>query len=142
MKVIARVCFVLFCLSDHCESAIFNKEKGLLKSWGFFFFFLAVQNLCCCAGFSLVVVSRDYSSCSGRTSYCHGFSCCGAQASMVAACGLRSCTAPGLQNTGSVVVVHGLSHSRAYGILLAQGLSLCPCIGRWTLHPDSLGKYI
>ena len=98
--------FVLFCfcLSDHCESAIFNKEKGLLKSWGFFF--LAVQNLCCCAGFSLVVVSRDYSSCNGKT-YCHGFSCCGAPA--LGRTGFNGCCVWAQKLHGSRAPEHRLS---------------------------------
>ena len=33
--------------------------------------------------------------------------------------------APGLWNTGSVVVVHGLSSSEARGISLDQGLNSC-----------------
>ena len=52
--------------------------------------------------FSLVVVSRDYSSCSARASYSHGFPCCrvgalGAQASEVSVCGLSSCSSHTLE---------------------------------------------
>ena len=34
--------------------------------------------------------------------------------------------AQGLQSTGSVVVVHGLSGYAAFGIFSDQGLNLCP----------------
>ena len=52
------------------------------------------------------------SSCGAQASHCGGFSCCGAlvlgsQASVFAA--------PGLQSSGSVVVVHGLSCPAACG---------------------------
>ena len=61
------------------------------------YLFLAVLGLCCCARASSSV----------RTSHCGGFSCCGAQA-----LGLRGLVVVfhELQNTGSVVVVHGLSY--------------------------------
>ena len=49
-----------------------------------------------------------------------GSSCCGAQASLVAACRL---TAASLV---AVIVVHGLSYSSAWGITLIQGSNLCP----------------
>ena len=78
-------CFVLcFCLS------FFR-----IYFW-FFWVFLAASDV------SLVVVSRDYSSCSARASYSHGFPCCrvgalGAQASEVSVCGLSSCSSHTLE---------------------------------------------
>ena len=58
-----------------------------------------------------------------RASHCSGFSCCGAQA-----LGSRASVvvARRLQNTGSVVVAHGLSCSPACGIFLDQGSNPCP----------------
>ena len=66
---------------------------------------------------------RRLSSCGARASHCSGFSCCGAQA-----LGTRASVvvAWGLESTGSVVVVHGLSCSTACGIFLDQGSNLCP----------------
>ena len=61
----------------------------------FFFFlskkilFTAVLGLHCCAGFSLVVASRDYSSCA-QASHCGGFSRCRAQA--LGHMGFRNCS--------------------------------------------------
>ena len=40
----------------------------------------------------------------------------------------------GLQRTGSIVVVHGLSHPVACGIFPDQGLNPCPLIGRQILY--------
>ena len=41
---------------------------------------------------------------------------------------------PGFNSTGSVVVVHGLSCSKAYGIFPDQGSNSCLHIGRWILY--------
>ena len=57
-------------------------------------------------------------NCGVPASHCGGFFSCGAQASIVAACGLSS--------TGSVVVARGFSYSAACGIFPDQGLNLCP----------------
>ena len=46
----------------------------------------------------------------------------------------------GLQRTGSIVVVHGLSHPVACGIFPDQGLNPCPCIGRQILYHEPPGK--
>ena len=93
--------------------------------------FLAVLGLCCFKGFSLVVVSRDYSSLK-----CVGFSLwwlpllqsmgSRAQASVV--------VVPGLQSTGLIAVMQGLSCSAASGIFPDQGLN--PCLLHW--QADSL----
>ena len=70
------------------------------------YLFIAVLGLHCCVGFSPVQRAGGLrSSCSAKVSHCGGFPC-GAQAwwhlgSVVAV--------PGLQRTGSIVVVHGLS---------------------------------
>ena len=72
----------------------------LKKNW---LFFLAVLCLHCC--------TWAFSICSGRTSHCGGFSCCGAQT---------------LGQLGSGVVVHELCCSEACGILPGQGTSPCP----------------
>ena len=58
-----------------------------------FHLFLAVLGLCCCTGFSLVVPSGGYSSCSARASHCGGSSCWGARAlgsSSLSSCGSRA----------------------------------------------------
>ena len=82
-----------------------------------------MQSLHCCAGFSLVAASRGYS--------------------LVVVLGLLIVVAslvgklwalgdvgsvvvvPRLKNTGSIVVVHRLSCSTAYGIFLHQGSNQC-----------------
>ena len=77
----------------------------------------------CCSlpSFSLVVMSRDDFELQCSASHCGGFSCCkarapGAQGSVTAVSGLES--------TGLVVEVHGLSCSEACGTFLDQGSSL------------------
>ena len=72
------------------------------------------------------------------TSHCCAFSVVelGAQGtciSVVLASGLSSCS-PGLQNTGSIVVVHKLSYSKACGIFADQRSN--PCLLHW--QADSL----
>ena len=49
-----------------------------------------------------------------------GASCCGARASLVAACRLTTAS------LGAVIVVHGLRYSSARGLTLIQGANLCP----------------
>ena len=64
---------------------------SFLKKY-FIYLFLAVLGLHCCVGFSLSCEEQGLlSSCSAQVSRCSGFSCCRAQASVVAARGLRSC---------------------------------------------------
>ena len=53
----------------------------------------------------------------------------GMWASVVVACGLRSCGSRGLGAWTSVAVVHGLSCSAACGIFPDQGSNPCPL--RW-----------
>ena len=65
------------------------------------------------------------SSCSAQASHCGGFSCYGAQASVVQHVG-SAVMVPRLWSTGSVVVVHEISCSSVYGIFLDQGLNPCP----------------
>ena len=66
--------------------------------------------------------TRATLSCGAQACDCNGFSCCGARA-----LGQTGSVAviPGLQSTGSGVVVHGLSCSMACGIFPEQGLNLC-----------------
>ena len=61
-------------------------------------------------------------SCGAQASHFNGFSCCGAWA--LGQTG-SAVVIPGLQSTGSVVGVHGLSCSMACGIFPEQGLNLC-----------------
>ena len=87
---------------------------------------MAVLGLCCCQGFSLVEVRGLLPSCDVWAPHCGCFSCCGAQAlgslvSIVAASGLKSCSAR-------------LSCSTARGILRAQEWN--PCLLHW--QADSL----
>ena len=75
----------------------------------YYFLFLAALDLVAARGLSLVAVSGGYSVAALRLSHCGGFSCCGAwalgaQASVVAARRLSSCSV-----WASVVVAHGLS---------------------------------
>ena len=81
--------------------------------------------------------------CGARASHCGGFSSCGARA-----LGMRASVvvARGLQSTGSVVVVHGLSCSAAGGIFPDQGSNPCPL--HWQVdsqplrHQGSPGNWI
>ena len=82
----------------------------------FFFFFGCVGSLLLHTGFLQLQQA-------GATLHCSAVSCCGAwalgmRASVVVACGLQS--------TGSVVVVHGLSCFTACGIFPDQGSNPCP----------------
>ena len=69
-----------------------------------------------CAG-SLCYV-QAYSSFGVPASHCSGFSCGRAQA--------LGHSARGPKNAVSVVALHGLSCSVAYGVFLDQGLNSCP----------------
>ena len=88
-----------------------------------YYLFLAVLGLCCCMDFSLVVLCRLLIAVASLAVE-HGLY--GTQAPAVAA--------PGLQNTGSIVVAHELSCSTACEILSDQGSS--PCLLHWLV--DSL----
>ena len=59
--------------------AMCSVEESNLSDSDFFLFSLAVLGLHCCTGFSLVVMSGDY-SCDVWASHCSGFSCLGARA--------------------------------------------------------------
>ena len=66
-------------------------------------------------GFLQLRRARATLHCGARASHCSGSSCCGARA-----------LEHGLQNTGSVVVAHGLHCSAACGIFPDQGSNPCP----------------
>ena len=74
---------------------------------------------CCCTGFSLVAASGDYSLVAVASLVAGLY---GTQASVVAACGLIC--GSWLYTTGSLVVTHELSCSKACGIFLDQGSNL------------------
>ena len=79
---------------------------------------VALDLHCCVLALSSCSERGLLSGCGAQASHCGGFSCCGAlvlgsQASVFAA--------PGLQSSGSVVVVHGLS---------------CPAAGGRVVFPD------
>ena len=85
---------------------------------------MAILGLCGCAGFSLVEMSRGYS-----TDALHRLLI--AAVSLVAKHGLQGTLAsvvetPRLQNTGSIVLAKGLSCSMVCGIFPDQGLNLSP----------------
>ena len=48
--------------------------------------------------------------------------------------------APGLWSTGSIVAVHGLSHSVACGIFLGQGSTVSPALAGGFFTTEPLGK--
>ena len=85
------------------------KRKILVKLFYIFKFFSInlfifghVGSFAAC-GLSLVAASRAILHCGARASHCSGFSCCrartiGAQASVVAACGLSSCGSQALEH--------------------------------------------
>ena len=85
----------------------------------------------CCVGFSLVVVSRGSSPVMVQRLLIvasvvteHWLS--GAWPSAV--------VAPGLQSTGSAVMVHGLSCSMAQGSSWIRDQTCVSCTGRWLLY--------
>ena len=73
----------------------------------------AVLGLLWSSGFSLVAASKGYFLVTVSLVAEHGLS--GKQASVVAAHGLSSCGSQAIENTGSVVVVHGLSAPQPVG---------------------------
>ena len=91
----------------------------------FIYLFLAVLGLHYCV--------RAFSNCGDRELLF--VEVCGlltAVASLVVEHGLQAHGLQQLWRAGSVVVVHGLSCSKACGIFLDQGLN--PCTGRWILN--------
>ena len=121
-------CFFLIILSPF---SIYFKLSILFYSLSldtslyiFLYLFVAVLRLCCCA-FSVVAVSRDYSSLQSG-----GFSCCKVQA--LGNMGLVAAV-PGLQSVGSIVAAHRLSGSVARGIIPDQELNLC--LLHWQADP-------
>ena len=94
-------------IGTKCVNVTFKKIIYLL-----FTSFLAMLGLYCSTAFPSLWRAEVFSSCSVWVFHCGGFSCCGAQASAVAA--------PRLQSTGSVVVMHKLSCLAACGIFLYQ----------------------
>ena len=115
-----------------------QKLVSLIRSCLFTFFliknnylFMAVLALCWCGAFSLVVMSRGFS----LVAVCEIlFSVTPFEQSTSSRCVGSVVEAPGIQRTGPVVVVHGLSCSVAWGTLLDQGLE--PCLLHW--HMGSL----
>ena len=86
----------------------------------------------CCTGFSLVVTSRGYSLVA-----VYRFLTVVASLDMeqwALRCVGLVVEAPGFYSTGSVVVVHGLSSSKACGIFLDHGSNHVSCIGSQTLY--------
>ena len=110
-----------------------GEEEGLLsrKSYGCFphqatgrshaqifknFICLFLAALCCFAWVFSNCCEHRGCSCSALASHCSDFSCRRARA---------------LATWASVIVVHKLSCSVAYGIFQDQGSTHVPCIGRW-----------
>ena len=75
------------------------------------YLFLAVLGLHCCVGFLLLQRVGPALHLSAQGSHCRGFSCCRAW--------ILGCR-------DSVVVVEGLSYSKACEVFLDQGSNLCP----------------
>ena len=95
----------------------------------FIYLFLAVLGLHCCVGFSLVAVSKGKS----LVVVCRLLI---VAASLVRKHRLQGAWAseaavPGLQSSGSIVVVNGLNRSLVYGISLHQGWN--PCLLDWQM---------
>ena len=103
-----------------------------------FYLLLTVMVLRCCAGFfSSSSEWGPLSSCGAWASQRAGFSHCRALLQALGAADVGSvAVAPGLQDTGSVVVVHRLSLSTAHGIFPDQGLN--PSLLRWQAASLSL----
>ena len=114
---------------------ILNKFYILLF---YLFNFLAVLDLNCCTGFSLVVVSWDYSLGALRRLLI-------AVVPLVAEFKLLESTwasvvaASGLWSTGLKVVAHGLSCSAACAIFLDQGWKLCLLL--WQVTSLALSRH-
>ena len=121
------ILFMVFCTLTFLPRVLHSLLKNLI------YLFLAVLCLRCCVGFSLVVVSRGYPSLQWGS-----FSL---QWLLLQSTGSRSrglvVVAPGLQSTGSVIVVHGLTCSTASGIFPDQGSNLCLLMWQMDFPPLS-----
>ena len=103
-----------------------------------FYLPLAMLGLHCCEGFSLVVESRGYSSCSVGTAHSRGSSGCRARALGWVGFsrfsnGLNSCSSWALE-LRLIAVAHGVSYFAASGTFPDWGSNLC--LLHW--QPDSL----
>ena len=85
---------------------------------------MAVLGLSCCAGFPLVAVAGATLRCTAWASHRGGFPCCRAQ---VLGHVDSAVVAPRLQSTGSVVVGHRLSCSKACRVFQDQ------CLLHWQM---------
>ena len=109
------------------------------------YLFLALLGLCCCTDFSLVVLS-------GGCSQVVVFRLLIVVASLVVELRLSvlrfsnpntkdsKAVAPRLQTTGSIVVAHGLSCSKACGILQTRDRIRVFNPGRWSLYRSHQGS--
>ena len=77
------------------------------------------------------------SSCGAGASHCGGFSSDGPGLQSL---GASVVAVPGLWNTGSTAVVHGLSCSSAHGIFPDRNRTHVFCTGRWILTTEPPGK--
>ena len=122
----------------------------LLKKSVAYSFIFDCAGSCRCTDFSLVAESRGLlSGCGAWASHFIDFSCC-RRSTGSRAHGLQELrqldsvvAAPGLQSTGSVVVMHRPSCSVACGVLSGQGTDRVSCIGRHILRfftPEPPGK--
>ena len=102
-----------------------SKNQGLSATLLFTYLILAVLGLHSCVAFSNYRKWGLLSSCCVGASYCGGFSCCRARA---------------LGHTGSVVVEHGLSCSKVYGIFMDQGSKSCLLYWQMDSFPLSCWK--
>ena len=124
------ILFMMFCTLTFLPRVLHSLFKNLI------YLFLAVLCLRCCVVFSLVVVSRGYPSLQWGS-----FSL---QWLLLQSTGSRSrglvVVAPGLQSTGSVIVVHGLSCPPAHlpapacGLFPSRDQTRVACTGRQALH--------
>ena len=85
-----------------------------------------------CAGLHVLGCTQAFSSCSARASRRSGFSCYRAQT--LGHAGWHRCF-HGLQSTGSLVLVHGLSCSMARGIFPDQGSNPRPLYWQDNSYP-------
>ena len=109
----------------------------------FIYLFLPVLGLRCYAGFSLVVVSWDYSSLQPVAFHCSGFSCCGTgtlgtRASVVAA-HRRRVTFPGL--CAPWLSSYGTQASRQVGSSWTGDWTPISCPSRRTVGLSSLALH-
>ena len=105
--------------------------KDFLK-YNFIYSFLIALGLHCCTGFSLVVVSGDYSSCSAQASHLCGFSC-------LRSMGSRALRLQQLQLRGSRAQAQQLWHPGFVspwhvGSSWTRDQTCVSCIGRWILY--------